>query len=68
MPGIPAPPREQALFGGAMVCALPAGCQWQDASDLRPVPDHQEVFVGRSGEAVVVEIVVSGCCACCVLE
>ena len=29
------------LFGGALVCSLPTG--WIDASDLRPVPDNQEV-------------------------
>ena len=29
------------LYGGALVTTLPAG--WIDASDLRPVPDNQEV-------------------------
>lgn len=29
------------LYGGALTAALPAG--WIDASDLRPVPDNQEV-------------------------
>ena len=30
------------LFGGALCACLPPG--WLDASDLRPVPDNQEVF------------------------
>lgn len=43
------------LFGGALTCVLPA--QWLDASDARPVPDHQEVWLERDGErSVIIEI------------
>ncbi len=34
----------QPLFGGAIQCNLPSNCSF-DLSDVRPVPDHQEVFV-----------------------
>ena len=34
------------LYGGALVTILPAG--WIDASDLRPVPDNQEVPLAAS--------------------
>lgn len=30
------------LFGGAMSCAIPA--EWVNVSEIRQVPDHQEVF------------------------
>ncbi|KAJ1458783.1 hypothetical protein M885DRAFT_614145 [Pelagophyceae sp. CCMP2097] len=45
------------LFGGAIVAALPAA--WLDASDVRPVPDNQEVWMedGGGGRSVVVEVV-----------
>ena len=43
------------LFGGALTASLPAN--WLDASDVRPVPDHQEVWTEREGErSLVVEI------------
>ena len=45
----------RALFGGALAAALPD--RWLDASDVRPVPDHQECFTERDGErSLVVEI------------
>lgn len=46
----------QDLFGGAIVAAVPGG--WLDASDARPVPDHQEVWLERDGaeRSVVIEI------------
>ena len=37
------------LFGGAIRAPLPAG--WLDASDVRPVPDNQEVWTEPSGGA-----------------
>lgn len=45
------------LFGGALRCSLPEG--WLDASDARPVPDHQEVWLEPAGggdRSVVVEL------------
>jgi Ran-interacting Mog1 protein len=33
---------ERPLFGGAITCRLSP--EWYDASDIRPVPDHQECF------------------------
>jgi hypothetical protein len=32
------------LYGGAIVCDIPSS--WKDVSDMRQVPDHQEVFLG----------------------
>ena len=43
------------LYGGALVATLPAG--WIDASDLRPVPDNQEVSL-----AATQCLLASGCC------
>ena len=47
--------RRVDLFGGAIRADLPP---WLDASDVRPVPDHQEVYTERDeGErCLVVEI------------
>ena len=45
------------LFGGAMRTTLPSG--WLDASDARPVPDHQEVWLepgGGADRSVIIEI------------
>ena len=42
------------LYGGALVTTLPAG--WIDASDLRPVPDNQEVPL-----AATQRLIDSGC-------
>ncbi len=45
------------LFGGALSCELPHG--YLDASDVRPVPDHQEVFTAphaADGRLVVFEL------------
>ena len=33
---------QQSLFGGALSIAIPIN--WRDVSDIRQVPDHQEVF------------------------
>ena len=46
----------QELFGGALAVSLSG--EWLDASDLRPVPDHQEVWMERDGShrALVIEI------------
>eukprot|EP00923_Selenidium_pygospionis_P004453 GHVN01007158.1.p1 GENE.GHVN01007158.1~~GHVN01007158.1.p1 ORF type:complete len:160 (+),score=9.65 GHVN01007158.1:89-568(+) len=41
------------LFGGAATIRLP---QCVDASELRPIPDHQEVFLLEGG-SVIIEIV-----------
>ena len=45
------------LYGGAMSVELPRG--WLDASDVRPVPDHQEVFTEAAGaqRSIVIELV-----------
>ena len=50
--GVPPTP----LFGGAMSATLPAG--WDDCSEMRPVPDHQEVYMERAGGArsLIIEI------------
>lgn len=50
----------RAWFGGALRAALPSS--WLDASDARPVPDHQEMWHQGGGEgaassALLVEIV-----------
>ncbi|CAM9938365.1 unnamed protein product, partial [Hapterophycus canaliculatus] len=43
------------LFGGAMECLLPAA--FVDVSDLRQVPDHQEVFASKEdGISIIVEV------------
>jgi hypothetical protein len=34
--------RERQLFGGAITCEVPS--DWRDVSDVRQVPDHQEVY------------------------
>ena len=51
------------LFGGAIVAQLPDG--WMDASDARPVPDNQEVWLEPDGaeRSVVIEIMESAECA-----
>ena len=35
------------LYGGALSAELPG--EWFDASDVRPVPDHQEVWLEKAG-------------------
>lgn len=44
------------LFGGAMATSMPG--DWLDASDARPVPDHQEVWLERSGaeRSLIIEV------------
>ena len=45
------------LFGGAVTVDLPRGLV--DASDVRPVPDNQEVWFdgdGDGGRSVIVEV------------
>jgi len=45
----------RALYGGAMSVAVP--CTFNDVSDFREVPDHQEVFADAERDAsVIVEI------------
>jgi hypothetical protein len=64
-----APPAERTmnlahqLFGGAIVAQLPDG--WMDASDARPVPDNQEVWLEPDGaeRSVVIEILERAECA-----
>ena len=52
-----------SCFGGAITMQLPAG--YRDLSELRPVPDNQEVYVGvdpsgrATGSVVIIEIVES---------
>ena len=45
---------ERELFGGAMSCCIPAA--WRDVSDVRQVPDHQEVWQELEGSVLVIEI------------
>lgn len=47
----------RSLFGGAITC--PISTRFQDVSNLRPVPDHQECFAdGDADRSFVFEIVV----------
>ncbi|KAK3628789.1 hypothetical protein LTR56_018408 [Elasticomyces elasticus] len=44
-----------SLYGGAITCLLPSN--FADVSDLRQVPDHQEVYLDKDGyTSVVVDI------------
>eukprot|EP00112_Aurelia_sp_Birch-Aquarium-sp1_P011084 Seg234.3 transcript_id=Seg234.3/GoldUCD/mRNA.D3Y31 product="Ran guanine nucleotide release factor" protein_id=Seg234.3/GoldUCD/D3Y31 len=43
---------EKPLFGGSMICLLPDNCI--DVSDLREVPDHQEVFCHKETEQNII--------------
>lgn len=45
---------ERPLFGGALSCDVPA--DWRDVSDIRQVPDHQEVWQEMDGSVLIVEI------------
>ena len=48
-------PTTRALFGGAIAAGI--GGNWLDASDARPVPDHQEVWLERDTDlSLVIEI------------
>ena len=52
--------RKQPLFGGAISIACPA--RFEDVSDVRPVPDHQEVYTdGVTDQSFIVEILVCCC-------
>ncbi|XP_025861256.1 ran guanine nucleotide release factor isoform X1 [Vulpes vulpes] len=49
------PTRDYPLFGGAFSATLPPGAL--DVSDLRPVPDNQEVFCHRvTDQSLIVEL------------
>ena len=53
--------QERQLYGGAMTIALPSS--FVDVSEMRPVPDHQEVFcdtASNCNQSVVLEIVEMG--------
>ncbi|KAJ3684914.1 hypothetical protein LUZ61_014078 [Rhynchospora tenuis] len=46
---------ERPLFGGAISCSFPA--RFQDVSNIREVPDHQEVFVDPTrDESLIIEL------------
>lgn len=46
---------QRELFGGAMRISLPS--RFMDVSDVRPVPDHQEVFADvDTDSSVIVEV------------
>jgi hypothetical protein len=46
---------QRSLFGGAISCEIPSA--WRDVSDIREVPDHQEVWhEPEDGSLLVVEI------------
>ncbi|XP_078182135.1 ran guanine nucleotide release factor, putative (Mog1/PsbP/DUF1795-like photosystem II reaction center PsbP family protein) [Carex rostrata] len=46
---------ERPLFGGAISCSFPT--RFQDVSNIRQVPDHQEVFVDPSrDESLIFEL------------
>ena len=40
------------LFGGALTAALPSS--FTDVSDIRQVPDHQEVWIDKDGYTSIV--------------
>jgi hypothetical protein len=46
----------EVIDGGAITCDLPTG--WKDVSEIRQVPDHQEVYIGPGSDepCFVVEI------------
>jgi hypothetical protein len=46
---------EQLLFGGSIVCHIPAA--WKDIAEIRQVPDHQECWQDAYDRLLVVEIV-----------
>ena len=46
----------RALYGGAFTVELSESESWTDVSDLRPVPDHQEVFLDHARRQLVFEI------------
>ncbi|KAI1826604.1 hypothetical protein F4861DRAFT_496838 [Xylaria intraflava] len=47
--------RSTPLFGGALVCDLPA--KFTDVSQLRQVPDNQEVYIDKDGfTSVIIEV------------
>jgi hypothetical protein len=50
--------KERQLFGGAMTCEIPS--DWRDVSDIRQVPDHQEVYQdiasGSRDACLIIEI------------
>ncbi|KAM9749849.1 RANGRF [Cervus elaphus hippelaphus] len=49
------PTRDYPLFGGAFSATLPPGAI--DVSDLRPVPDNQEVFCHRvTDQSLIIEL------------
>lgn len=50
-----------SFFGGAITASIPSevGSRYADVSNMRPVPDNQEVFMdvsGKDGSSLVVEI------------
>lgn len=49
-------PNPRTLFGGSLAALIPE--DWLDASDARPVPDHQEVWLEPDGDerCVVIEL------------
>ena len=50
---------ERQLFGGAITINLPSS--FKDVSEMRPVPDHQEIFCDTSSDhSLSVEIVEMG--------
>ncbi|KAG2496033.1 hypothetical protein HYH03_005955 [Edaphochlamys debaryana] len=50
------PVETRELYGGAMVCTLPV--RLKDVSDMRPVPDHQEVWADPDlDQALIFEVV-----------
>jgi hypothetical protein len=40
------------LFGGAITACIPEG--WLDASDARPIPDHQEVWMDPTRDRTII--------------
>lgn len=46
---------QRELFGGAILATLPS--RMEDISNVRPVPDHQEVFAdGATDQSLIVEV------------
>lgn len=46
---------EKDLFGGSITSEVPTS--WRDVSDVRQVPDNQEVFQSTEGACLIIEVV-----------
>lgn len=46
--------QERGLFGGSLSIKLPDNFHFQDVSEIRQVPDNQEVFVFKNSDASII--------------